>query len=246
MDNQLTLREKINNAKRVDFGNVLEETFRLFKEVWLTGFILIIIVAGLSFGISFISQALGLSYMLNDLTFDSYNDFFTVYSSQLIYNIPQSLVVTFITFIFLAGFYKSCKEADEGKNKIDSLFYFFKKEYLLKIALLSVVFAIITIVAQTLFLIPYIYAYIPLSYFVILFAFNPESSVGEIVELSFILGTKKWFVTFGSVFVMMILAMFGIIACFIGLLFTISIVYLPAYFIYKEAIGFDNPSQIDA
>ena len=56
--------------------------------------------------------------MLNDLTFDSYNDFFTVYSSQLIYNIPQSLVVTFITFIFLAGFYKSCKEADEGKNNL--------------------------------------------------------------------------------------------------------------------------------
>ena len=166
-----TLKEKINNAKSVDFGKVIEDTFSLFKKVWLTGFILIIILVALSFGVSIFFESIDMNYMLNEFTFNSFNDFFTVYSKQLIYNIPLSLVGTFISSILLAGFYKSCKEADEENNKIDFLFYFLKKEYFLKIALLSVVYTVLAIIAQTLFLVPYIYAFIPLSYFIVLFAF---------------------------------------------------------------------------
>ena len=245
MNNQLTLKEKIDNAKRVDFGKVLEDTFNLFKKVWLTGFILVIIVVAISFGISFLFQVLEMNYMINDFTFNSFNEFFTIYSTQLIYNIPISLISTFATFTLLAGFYKSCKEADEDNNKIDFLFYFLKREYLSKIALLSIIYTAITIIAQALFFFPIIYAFVPLMYFIVLFAFNPDSSIGEIVELSFIFGTKKWFITFGSVILMTIIAMFGIIACLIGLLFTISIVYIPAYFIYKESVGFEDLAEID-
>ena len=240
MKSEQTLKEKIDNAKSVDFGKVLEDTFTLFKKVWLTGFLLVIIVIVISFGTSFLFQVLGMNYRINEFTFDSFNDFFTIYSSQLIYNIPISLITTFATFILLAGFYKSCKEADEDNHKTDFLFYFFKKKYLSKITLLSVIYAALTIVAQALFLFPIIYAYVPLMYFIVLFAFNPESSIGEIVEQSFIFGTKKWFITFGAVFLMMLVAMFGIVACCVGVLFTISIAYIPAYIIYKEAIGFDD------
>lgn len=243
MNREQRLKEKIDNAKSVDFGKVLEDTFTLFKKVWLTGFLLVIIISVISFGVSFLFQILGMNFMINDFTFDSFNDFFTVYSTQLIYNIPISIITTFITFLLLAGFYKSCKEADEDNHKIDFLFYFFKKEYLSKIALLSLVYVAISIVAQALFLLPIIYAFIPLMYFIVLFAFNPDSSIGEIVELSFIFGTKKWFITFGSIFLIMIIAMFGIIACFVGLLFTISLAYIPIYIIYKEAIGFDEISN---
>ena len=242
MNNQLSLQEKIKKAKSVEFGKIIEDSFNLFKKVWLNGFLLVIIVAALSFGISFIFQVLGMNYTINNFTFDSFNDFFNIYSTQLIYNIPISLITTFSTFILLAGFYKSCKEA--GENKTELLFYFFKKEYLTKIALLSVIYTAISIIAQTLFLIPAIYAFVPLMYFIVLFTFNPEASVGEIVEQSFVFGTKKWFITFGSVILMMIIAMFGIIACFIGLLFTVSIVYIPVFLIYKEAIGFEDEFEV--
>lgn len=246
MNNGQTLKEKIDNTKSVDFGKVLEDCFNLFKKVWLNGFLLVIIVAVISFGVSFLFQVLGMNYTINNFTFDSFNDFFTIYSSQLIYNIPISLITTFSTFILLAGFYKSCKEADKGKNKTELIFYFFKKEYLSKIALLSVIYAAITIIAQALFLFPIIYAFVPLMYFIVLFAFNPESSIGEIVEQSFIFGTKKWFVTFGSVILMTIIAMFGIIACFIGLLFTVSLAYLPAYIIYRDSIGFEDEFEVNS
>lgn len=240
MNNQLTLQEKIKNAKSVEFGKIIEDTFTLFKNVWVNGFLLVIIVAALSFGISLFFQILGFNYQLNGFDFNSFNDFFSVYSSYLIYNIPVSLIGTFVTFVLLAGYYKSCKEASIGNSRVDLLFYFLKSEYLLKIATLSVIYTAISIIAQTLFLIPAIYAFVPLMYFIVIFTFNSDSSVGEIVEQSFVFGTKKWFITFGSVFLMMIIAMFGIIACFIGLLFTVSIVYIPVFLIYKESIGFND------
>lgn len=240
MNNQLTLQEKIKNAKSVEFGKIIEDTFTLFKNVWVNGFLLVIIVAALSFGISLFFQILGFNYQLNGFDFNSFNDFFSVYSSYLIYNIPISLIGTFITFVLLAGYYKSCKEASIGNSRVDLLFFFLKSEYLLKIATLSVIYTAISIIAQTLFLIPAIYAFVPLMYFIVIFTFNSDSSVGEIVEQSFVFGTKKWFITFGSVFLMMIIAMFGIIACFIGLLFTVSIVYIPVFLIYKESIGFND------
>jgi uncharacterized membrane protein len=38
--------------------------------------------------------------------------------------------------------------------------------------------------------------------------------------------------------------MLGIIACGIGLLLTMSIVYLPVYFVYRDVVGFEEDSEI--
>jgi hypothetical protein len=46
-------------------------------------------------------------------------------------------------------------------------------------------------------------------------------------------------------FVAGILGMLGIIGCGIGVLFTISIIYLPVFFIYKDVIGFGDTSEIE-
>jgi len=89
-----------------------------------------------------------------------------------------------------------------------------------------------------------IFAIVPLSFFAVVFSNNPELTETEIVKISFNLGTKKWLITFGLLFVTGILGMLGIIACGIGLLFTISIVYLPVYFVYRDVVGFDDDSEI--
>jgi uncharacterized membrane protein len=94
------------------------------------------------------------------------------------------------------------------------------------------------------FFIPYIYAFVPLSFFAVVFSNNPELTETEIVKISFSLGTKKWLLTFGLIFVTGILGMLGMIACFIGVLFTISIMYLPVYFVYRDVVGFEDDSEI--
>ena len=111
--------------------------------------------------------------------------------------------------------------------------------------MLGIIHTGIAVVSQFLFVIPYIYALVPLAYFTIIFANNPDLSEAEIVKASFKIGNKKWLITFGTMFVAGILGMLGIIGCGIGILFTISIIYLPVFFIYKEVIGFGETSEIE-
>ena len=113
-----------------------------------------------------------------------------------------------------------------------------------KIFKLGIVYSLIAIIAQWLFIIPYIYAFVPLSFFAVVFSNNSELTETEIVKISFSLGTKKWLLTFGLLFITGILGMLGIIACGIGLLFTMAIVYLPVYFVYRDVVGFEDDSEI--
>jgi hypothetical protein len=115
----------------------------------------------------------------------------------------------------------------------------FKKQYMSKLLGLSLATVGIGIAAYLLCLIPIFYVIVPLQFISVIFAFNPELSVKEVIYSSFNLGTKKWFIAFGLLFVSTILAQLaGMIMCVIGVLFTASFVYLPAYFIYKEVVGF--------
>ena len=111
--------------------------------------------------------------------------------------------------------------------------------------MLGIIHTGIAVAAQYLFFVAYIYAFVPLAYFAIIFANNPDLTEAEIVKASFKLGNKKWLITFGTIFLARLLGMLGIIGCFIGILFTISIVYLPVFFIYKEVIGFEDDSEIE-
>ena len=51
--------------------------------------------------------------------------------------------------------------------------------------------------------------------------------------------------TFGLIFITGIIAMLGILACGIGVLFTLPLVYLPVYFIYRDVVGFDDFEELD-
>lgn len=238
------LKIKIQEANQVDFGNALDQTLKIFKKVWLKGFLMIIVIAVFTFALGILLQVLGLSTSY-EFNWSEISDLYNINVDNLLVSVPQGILIGIITFPLLAGFYRTCKEVDLHNNEEDFLFHYFKGEHFSKIALLAVVHNILALMAQALFLIPYIYAFIPLSYFIILYTFNPELKIGEIIELSFIFGTKKWFVTFGTVMLMFILAMVGIVACFVGILFTISLVYIPYYVVYKESIGIKEDSEID-
>ncbi|MBQ0788328.1 MAG: hypothetical protein KBT69_12555, partial [Oceanihabitans sp.] len=68
--------------------------------------------------------------------------------------------------------------------------------------------------------------------------------VSEIVKSGFALGNKKWLISFGLIIVSSLLAsMVGMIMCFIGIFVTASFAYIPAYYIYKESIGFDSEEE---
>ncbi|WP_418602791.1 hypothetical protein [Hwangdonia sp.] len=240
------LEEKINHAKSLDFGDIISASIDLFKHVWLKGFLAILFLMIGGFVIAFTFSLIGLApenYLFeNGFEMES---FLTFYSANALYSVPQSILASTLTIAFLSAFYRICKNFVLGKDEGDDYFYFFKKEYFSKVFMLGLIYTGISTLAQLLFLIPYIYVLVPLSYFSIIFANNPNLTEGEIVKASFKLGNKKWLITFGAMFVTGILGMLGLLACGIGLFFTISIACLPVFFIYKEVIGFEEIHEID-
>lgn len=239
------VNHKINENKRLDFGVVIDQVIDLYKKIWLKGFVVIIVIMILSFGLNFLFTAFGLAA---DPSFWLENDgfeLFGAYSMQVLYGFPQTILVGVVSLGMLASLYRMCRIEEHDKEKNDEFFYFFKGEYFSKLFMLAIIYATIALVSQLLFVIPYIYTFIPLSYFAIVFANNPELTEMEIVKLSFNIGTKKWLLSFGLLFVTGILGMLGFIACGIGILFTVSIVYIPAYFVYKGVVGFDDGYGID-
>ncbi|WP_460218050.1 hypothetical protein [Psychroserpens sp. MEBiC05023] len=238
------IENKIQSAPNLDFGKILDLSINLFKEVWLKGFLMILLTLILGGVLAFLLVSIGLVPNPYDVALNEDYSFFGHYSSSALSNLPQTLLVTPIVFGMLSGFYRVCKQVDLKEPQNEDIFYFFKGDHFRKVFMLGIIYALIASVAQALFLIPYIYAFVPLSFFSVVFANNPELSETEIVKLSFSLGNKKWLITFGSIFVTGILGMLGIIACGIGVLFTISIVYLPVYFIYRDVVGFEDHDEI--
>jgi len=243
----LEIQAKIDIAPALDFGDIINQSIELFKKVWLKGFIVVLIIMLLAFGVGFIFGLIGLAQGPNffDGSFNS-NELFNWFSINAIYSIPQTIIVSSFTIAMVGAFYRICREQESGTSAQDDYFYFFKREYSGKLLLLGILYTLIATVAQLLFFIPYIYAFVPLSYFSIIFANNPDLGETEIIKASFRLGNKKWLLTFGTMFITGILGMLGILACGIGVLFTISIVYLPVYLIYKQVVGFDNMDEIDS
>ncbi|MGC6431698.1 MAG: hypothetical protein ACON5F_11700 [Jejuia sp.] len=240
------LKDKVDNAPDMDFGDIINNAIELFKKVWLKGFltILILMVAGVVASLVF--QAIGLaadvSILEQGISIESLSEF---YSMSAIYSLPQNILMSSISILLVSAFYRICKNEVLGLNESDNYFFYFTKDYISKALMLGIIHALITAVAQALFLLPYIYAFVPLAYFTIVFANNPDLKEVDMVKLSFALGNKKWLISFGTMFVCGIIGVLGIIGCGIGLLFTISIAYLPVFFIYKEVIGFDNRNEID-
>lgn len=241
-----TLTSKIERAKELDFGTIFDQVIELFKKVYLKGFLMLLIAVVFAFIINITFTFIGLAPK-NDFLTDGFDmdSFYSFFAMNAIYSIPQTILITTITMALVAGFYKICRQMDLGETVVDDYFYFFKKEYFSKLLTLGMISTAISVIAQLLFVIPAIYVFVPLSYFTIIFANNPDLNEIEIVKASFMLGNKKWFFTFGLMFVFGLLGMLGVVLCFVGMLLTISIVYLPVFFIYKEVIGFGNTDEVE-
>ncbi|WP_345273736.1 hypothetical protein [Flaviramulus aquimarinus] len=246
MNSYNSLLEKIEHAKDLDFSNLIDSVIELFKKLWLKGFLVVLLMVGFAIVINVLFSLIGLAPK-NNLPYGGFDmeSFFSFYSETVIYSIPQTILMSTITMALIAAFYRICKQYVLGEEVVDDYFYFLKKAYFSKLLMLGIIHTAITVTAQFMFLIPYIYAFVPLAYFTVVFANNPDLSEVEIVKASFKLGNKKWLITFGTMFVAGLLGMLGLLGCGIGVLFTMSIVYLPVFFIYKEAVGFEDSSQIE-
>ena len=247
------LLKKISNAKELDFGTVFSESIELFKKTWLQGFLLKLftIVVMLPLIIVLYIPLIGMFIVQQqngEIDPEAFNAFFASMSiAYVLFVIVGALVLGAVSLALNAGFFRIMKKLDFNEQVVTSdFFYFVKGTYLSKTFMLMLVTILISIPAALLCYIPLIYAMVPMSFFLMIFAFNPDLGIGDIVKVGFKIGNKKWLITFGLLVVSYILIVaLTFITCGLGSLFLSPFMFHPIYLIYKSVIGFDEGSEME-
>ena len=250
------LQRRIQNSKNLEFGTIFNEAIELFKKVWVQGLITLLLnmILAIPFVMIIYIPLIFMGYFdAYGSGYDPYNQNSQPDASPLAIAVMLVLYVCVMAAMSIIGvglktaFYRICKLKDLEEMGKEDYFYFFKKQYIGKTIQLGLAYAGITLIATLLCFFPVIYVIVPLSFIFVIYAFNPEKSVSEIIKLSFDLGNKKWLISFGLLWVSGFLAgIIGMLMCFVGIYVTTSFTFLPPYLIYKKVIGFeDEPLQIE-
>lgn len=245
-------QSKLAHARALDFGTIFNQSIALFKKSWLQGFLMQLFVMILMmpfFLVIYVPLIVAMVAQSETGDFDpnNMNSLFAGFS--IVYGLifmVGLLVVASIQVAFNAAFFRMLRTLDSGGEVHTSdLFYFMKGDYFGKLLLLMLVTILIAVPAALAFYLPLIYVMVPLSFFAVIFAFNPQWSLASIVSSSFRLGNKKWGLTFGLLVVSYILMMLlTVVTCGLGGLFVAPFMFHPIYYIYKETIGFDDESEL--
>lgn len=242
------VRAKIENAPKLDFGDIFNDSIALFKKSWLHGLIMQLILIAIAIPVVMIFYFPIIALAWSESIDGRYNeDAVEAYLSEMpvgmiLFYFLAILAIALVSLAIKTAFFRMLKKLDENEEvKTGDLFYFFKKEYVGKMILMLLVTLGLSLLFGMFCGLPLIYAVVPMSFFNIFFAFNPEWSVGEMITNSFVLGNKKWLISFGLIVISSILAsVIGFLLCGIGILVTSAFTYHPVYVIYKKVIGFDN------
>jgi len=240
------LEQKINENKSLDFGDIFNKSIELFKKTWQQGLLHALLTIGLVIGIMMVVFVpMFLMGAVDSSSFESLEsgdpDFMPIILMYVVM-FPVIFIASIFSTLLNMAFYRVVKQIDLGEPASSVSFaMFFKTKYFVKALILSVVTFFIAIIAALACYLPLFYVIVPLSLLIPIFSFNPEISNADLIKASFKLGNKKWLITFGLIIVSGILAeLVGLILCGIGIFVTMSFVYLPLYFVYKEVIGFGS------
>ena len=243
--------KKLAQAQTLDFGTIFSESIELFKKTWLQGFLmqiftlLVMLPIIIIFYVPFIAMIIAQQESGDT---QAMNNFFTSMSVAYIICVFAAIIILgTIAVAITAAFFRIIKKLDyaEQVTTVD-FFYFVKGKYLVKIFIIMLVSILIAIPSALLCYIPLIYTIVPISYLTVIYAFNPDFSVGDIINNAFKLGNKRWLITFGLLFVSYLgVFVLSMLTCGLGSLFLQPFLLHPLYLIYKHTIGFNEISAID-
>lgn len=238
------IQYKIQNAKHLDFGQIFNESIELFKKVWVNGLMTILLTMAFLIVTMFIVaipfSVLGVIGDNNPNILDEIAPLMLLMAVLIYFVLIFGFAI--IAIAFKAALFRIMFQHDMNLPVREDYFYFLKRPYLGKTITLSFAYMGINLLAVLLCYLPIFYVLVPMNLLIVIYAFNPDLTVSNLVKLSFELGHKKWFITFGLTFVAGMLAqLIGFMMCFVGMFATMSFVSVPLYFIYKKVIGFEQP-----
>ena len=233
------ITERIKTNTDLSFGEIFSKSFNLFKKVWLQGFIVLLLTFIIMVPFYIILYIPLIASGITDPEAIQNNELPTMVAIAMGILAPVIAVgVSTFALALNAAFLKMCRQKDIEEESSDDYFYFFKEGRLGKVfilALYTIGLAILGLLACGVGL---IYIIVPLSLIPAFLAFSEELSPLEMVKASFALGNKNWLVIFGLVLVTGIVAELGFLLCCVGVLFTAMLSKVPAYYLYKDGVGF--------
>lgn len=244
MVNSQDLNNKINQSGNLSLGEIMNASFDLFKKVWSYGLIVQVVLLLISIPLTTLLYKPLFEELLEQFSSGNFDpqriDALTIPNSlsSMFSFYGITLLLGAVKYLFYCGFYKIVRDVDEDREaNIKDIFLYFKPAFFGKGMLLMIVACLISFFAAALCFLPLIYAFVPISFFIVFFAYNPDLSIGEHINLSFNLGTKKWGVSFiASILMFLIVAIGTVLTCGLGGLFLSALILLPFYVIYKQVI----------
>ncbi len=239
--------QKIETANKPDFGEILSKSFELFKKLWQDALYHALITLAVVIPFIIIVYGPMIAFLNYYEAYDPYGYYEPVQPpiALMIIFFVVILILSFVLQAFslgiIAHFFRVLKKEDMGSSEdVGGYFVYFKGKYFSKLILLSLASFGIAMTAVLLCYLPLFYVLVPLHLLQVIFAFNDELSVSDIIKASFKLGNKFWLIIFGLIIISSMIAQIGIILCFVGMFFTAFFAYVPIYFLYKDTVGFDD------
>lgn len=253
----MTTRERIEEIKRegydIDFGDVFNKSFEIYKRIALNAGIAIILFAivmiGIVLGIVGVYAGFG-SFSQSMTGFNPLN--FSIIG--IIAYIAGTVLFSAILSPFFAGIIKMADLANKQEDfSIGTVFDYYKsayfKELFIATALISVFSVVISTISEgvgagyvgtivTCIISFFTFLAVPLIIFGNLNAIDA-------IKGSFTIVSKQILVLLGLIIVAIIIMFLGIIGFCIGIFFTMPFVYANYYAIYDAIIGTEKKDELD-
>lgn len=249
------VQDRIAKGIKFNFDSFFADAWRIFKKVTL-------MIAGVTFLLAIpvlIIYGIMMPFLMGIESFDQYMRiikhnpyYFQHMQRQPMFLLKQSLVSIIFAILFApiqAGFLKMCRDADKtGQVNFGTAFYYYKSPFLGRILLsvliltlvnsgLSVAFGFIPFIGSLMYLGVAICIYVFMAFVQPLIIFG-NAELGQAFSLSMKIAGKAFFPILGFSLLFGLLCCLGVIACCIGIFFTIAFLPVANYLFYKNAIGF--------
>ena len=252
-----TTKEKLEEIRKdgynLEFGDILSQTFNNYQKiVWITGaglLLLGLVFFGIVIGLA--GLFIGLDAFGRDMADFQIQNFST---AGIMVTLIGGVIAVALIKPFYAGILRVAHHANVRKEfDFSTLFYYYKSEYLKEIVLSGIIIGIFSNGISTALEvsgIPFVGALISYLILLLMLFTTPLIIFGnlkafEAIQGSLMLISRNFFVILALMLLAVVLAMFGIIAFCIGILFSTPIIYSMQYVIYENAVGIEDKNELD-
>ncbi|WP_318310360.1 hypothetical protein [Flagellimonas crocea] len=232
------ISERIKQSPDVEFGTVFNNSVELFKKVWLQGFLTLVLTLASILPFYLLIYLPMIAIGISDPEMLDQQEMPPALAGLISLMAPVLIVgVMTISICLNAAFLRICRKYDLNESGKDDYFFYFKKEYLTKALILSLIMTGLSFLGVLTCGLGIFYLIVPMSLFPAFFAFDRDLSALEIAKAGFALGNKNWLMIFLLIIVAGLVSQLGVFLCLVGLFFTAMFSKIPVYFIYKDAVG---------